>query len=99
MSTETVKISRLGAQGDGVAQTETGHVYAAFTLPGETVTLAVDRTHGTLMSLKEASLSGSNRNVATSDPRASTALAAAVRCNTLPTNSITRSSAASSSMH
>ncbi|WEX78225.1 class I SAM-dependent RNA methyltransferase [Sinorhizobium numidicum] len=55
MSTETVKISRLGAQGDGVAQTETGHVYAAFTLPGETVTLAVDRTHGTLMSLKEAS--------------------------------------------
>lgn len=55
MSTEIVTISRLGAQGDGIAQTEAGPVYAPFTLPGETVALAVNKTHGTLISLKEAS--------------------------------------------
>lgn len=55
MSTEIVTINRLGAQGDGIAQTEAGPVYAPFTLPGETVALAVNKAHGTLMSLKEAS--------------------------------------------
>ncbi|ASY55543.1 class I SAM-dependent RNA methyltransferase [Sinorhizobium sp. CCBAU 05631] len=55
MSTEIVTISRLGAQGDGIAQTEAGPVYAPFTLPGETVALAVNKAHGTLISLKEAS--------------------------------------------
>lgn len=55
MSTEIVTINRLGAQGDGIAQTEAGPVYAPFTLPGETVALAVNKAHGTLISLKEAS--------------------------------------------
>ncbi|MBB4184825.1 23S rRNA (uracil1939-C5)-methyltransferase [Sinorhizobium terangae] len=55
MSTQTVTITRLGAQGDGIAQTEAGPVYAPFTLPGETVALAVNKAHGTLISLKEAS--------------------------------------------
>lgn len=56
MSTEIVKISRLGAQGDGIAQTDTGPLYAPFALPGETVALAVNKNHGTLISLREASL-------------------------------------------
>ncbi|ACP24289.1 RNA methyltransferase [Sinorhizobium fredii NGR234] len=55
MSTEIVTVNRLGAQGDGIAQTEAGPVYAPFTLPGETVALAVNKAHGTLISLKEAS--------------------------------------------
>lgn len=55
MSTRNVTISRLGAQGDGIAQTEAGPVYAPFTLPGETVALAVNKAHGTLISLKDAS--------------------------------------------
>ncbi|MCA1366690.1 class I SAM-dependent RNA methyltransferase [Bradyrhizobium sp. BRP14] len=55
MSTEIVTISRLGAQGDGIAQTEAGPVYAPFTLPGETVALAVNKAQGTLISLKEVS--------------------------------------------
>ncbi|MCA1489577.1 class I SAM-dependent RNA methyltransferase [Sinorhizobium alkalisoli] len=55
MSTEIVTISRLGAQGDGIAQTESGAVYAPFTLPGETAALAVNKAHGTLISLREAS--------------------------------------------
>ncbi|APG83701.1 RNA methyltransferase R00878 [Sinorhizobium americanum CCGM7] len=55
MSTQIVTISRLGAQGDGIAQTEAGPVYAPFTLPGESVALAVNKAHGTLISLKEAS--------------------------------------------
>jgi len=56
MSTKIVKISRLGAQGDGIAQTDTGPLYAPFALPGETVALAVNKNHGTLISLREASL-------------------------------------------
>ncbi|MBP2235422.1 23S rRNA (uracil1939-C5)-methyltransferase [Sinorhizobium kostiense] len=56
MSTEIVRISRLGAQGDGIAQTDTGPLYAPFALPGETVALAVNKNHGTLISLREASL-------------------------------------------
>lgn len=55
MSTGTVTIDRLGAQGDGVARTEAGPVFAPFTLPGETVSLAVNKANGTLISLKEAS--------------------------------------------
>ena len=55
MSTEIVTIGRLGAQGDGIAQTEAGPVYAPFTLPGELVALAVNKAHGTLIALKEAS--------------------------------------------
>ncbi|PDT85517.1 class I SAM-dependent RNA methyltransferase [Sinorhizobium sp. BJ1] len=55
MSTGIVTINRLGAQGDGIAQTEEGPVFAPFTLPGETVALAVNKTHGTLISLKQAS--------------------------------------------
>lgn len=34
------EIVRLGAQGDGIADTETGQVFIPFTLPGETVTAA-----------------------------------------------------------
>ncbi|ASY67961.1 class I SAM-dependent RNA methyltransferase [Sinorhizobium fredii] len=55
MSTEIVTINRLGAQGDGITQGEAGPIYAPFTLPGETVALAVNKAHGTLISLKEAS--------------------------------------------
>ncbi len=36
----TFQIARLGAQGDGVADTEKGQVFIPFALPGETVTAA-----------------------------------------------------------
>lgn len=55
MSTQTLTIARLGAQGDGIAETEAGPVYAPFTLPGESVALAVNKSQGTLISLREAS--------------------------------------------
>lgn len=55
MSSQIVTISHLGAQGDGIVQIDGSPVYAPFTLPGETVALAVNKTHGTLISLKEAS--------------------------------------------
>ncbi|MGE6782394.1 class I SAM-dependent RNA methyltransferase [Ensifer adhaerens] len=55
MSTEAVTIKRLGAQGDGIADGPDGPVYAPFTLPGESVALAVNKSHGTLISLREAS--------------------------------------------
>jgi 23S rRNA (uracil1939-C5)-methyltransferase len=48
-------IKRLGSQGDGVAETETGELFIPFTLPGETVTAARERDRATLMAVLEAS--------------------------------------------
>ncbi|RFC68856.1 MULTISPECIES: class I SAM-dependent RNA methyltransferase [Mesorhizobium] len=48
-------ISRLGAQGDGIAQTETGAVFIPFTLPGETVTAAREKDRATLIAVLEPS--------------------------------------------
>ncbi|MBX5104321.1 class I SAM-dependent RNA methyltransferase [Rhizobium lentis] len=51
MSTETVTIEKLGAQGDGIAGSAGGPVYVPFSLPGETVAIARVKSHGTIMSI------------------------------------------------
>ncbi|QSY95211.1 class I SAM-dependent RNA methyltransferase [Rhizobium bangladeshense] len=51
MSTETVTIEKLGAQGDGIASHADGPVYVPFSLPGETVAIARVKSHGTIMSI------------------------------------------------
>jgi 23S rRNA (uracil1939-C5)-methyltransferase len=48
-------ISRLGSQGDGIAETKTGPVYIPFTLPGERISAEVDGTRGALTEIVEAS--------------------------------------------
>ncbi len=48
-------INRLGAQGDGIADTPRGPVYVPFTLPGETVNAAVEKDRGALIAVLEAS--------------------------------------------
>ncbi|MBZ9957399.1 class I SAM-dependent RNA methyltransferase [Mesorhizobium sp. BR1-1-14] len=48
-------IKKLGAQGDGIADTESGDLFIPFTLPGEVVTAARERDRATLMALIEAS--------------------------------------------
>ena len=40
MSTETLDIAAVGAEGDGIARTSQGAVFVPFTLPGETVAVA-----------------------------------------------------------
>ncbi|MBB3311339.1 23S rRNA (uracil1939-C5)-methyltransferase [Rhizobium sp. BK196] len=55
MSTETITIDRLGAQGDGIANGNNGPVYVPFTLPGETVAIARVKDQGTVMSIASAS--------------------------------------------
>ncbi|MEZ2222271.1 class I SAM-dependent RNA methyltransferase [Rhizobium sp. RCC_161_2] len=55
MSTETVTIQKLGAQGDGIAQGADGPIYVPFALPGETVAIAQVKSEGTLMSIASAS--------------------------------------------
>jgi 23S rRNA (uracil1939-C5)-methyltransferase len=55
MSTQTVTIKSLGAQGDGIAHCPDGPVYVPFALPGETVAIAKVKDHGTVMSITEAS--------------------------------------------
>ena len=55
MAAETVVIEKLGAQGDGVAPGRDGPVFVPFTLPGEEVTIARDKSSGTMLSLLRAS--------------------------------------------
>ncbi|TAU82359.1 class I SAM-dependent RNA methyltransferase [Rhizobium leguminosarum] len=51
MSTETVTIEKLGAQGDGIASSAGGPIYVPFSLPGETVAIARVKSQGTIMSI------------------------------------------------
>lgn len=53
--TTRFQIARLGAGGDGVAETPEGPVFIPFTLPGETVNAAREKDRGTLMAVLEAS--------------------------------------------
>lgn len=55
MSTETVTITALGAEGDGIAHTPSGTVYVPFGLPGDVAAIARVKNHGTIMSLSTAS--------------------------------------------
>ncbi|MFA6157660.1 class I SAM-dependent RNA methyltransferase [Mesorhizobium sp.] len=48
-------IRKLGAQGDGIAETESGDLFIPFTLPGEVVNAARERDRATLMAVLEAS--------------------------------------------
>ncbi len=52
---ERFEIARLGAQGDGVAETASGPVFVPFSLPGETVTAAREKDRAALVSVIEAS--------------------------------------------
>jgi 23S rRNA (uracil1939-C5)-methyltransferase len=53
MSTETVTINRLGAQGHGVAHGEKGPIFVPYALPGETVAIARNGNHGTVLSFAQ----------------------------------------------
>ena len=55
MTTETVTISHLGAQGDGIADGPEGPIYVGFTLPGETVTIDQQKNKGQLLSVEQPS--------------------------------------------
>jgi 23S rRNA (uracil1939-C5)-methyltransferase len=46
MSTETLEIAAIGAEGDGIARTAAGAVFVPFALPGETVAVARVKNHG-----------------------------------------------------
>ena len=48
-------IERLGAQGDGIAQTPAGPVFVPYTLAGEEVLAEVERDRGLLVSIEKAS--------------------------------------------
>nr|WP_316652860.1 class I SAM-dependent RNA methyltransferase [uncultured Gellertiella sp.] len=51
MSTETVTIQKLGAEGDGITYGEHGPVYVPFALPGDTVAIARVKNKGMIMSI------------------------------------------------
>ncbi|MET3600477.1 class I SAM-dependent RNA methyltransferase [Martelella mangrovi] len=55
MAAETFVIERLGSQGDGIAASAEGPVYIPFTLPGEKVTVAREKSKATMLSLLETS--------------------------------------------
>jgi 23S rRNA (uracil1939-C5)-methyltransferase len=55
MSTETLDIAAVGAEGDGIARTAAGPVFVPFTLPGEAVAVARVKNHGTPISWSKTS--------------------------------------------
>ena len=61
---------RLGAQGDGIAETETGPVFIPFTLPGEVVTAARAGDRAELIAVHRARRSASSRPAVISAPAA-----------------------------
>lgn len=56
MAEKILKISRLGAQGDGVAEGDGGAVFVPFALAGETVRALVDGERGQLIEVDAASI-------------------------------------------
>ncbi|WP_419913622.1 class I SAM-dependent RNA methyltransferase [Hoeflea sp.] len=55
MSLETVRIERLGAQADGIAEVGGETVYVGFALPGEQVTVRRQKARGNVVSIDEPS--------------------------------------------
>lgn len=55
MSTETLDIAAVGAEGDGIARTPDGAVFVPFTLPDETVAVARVKNHGMPISWSKTS--------------------------------------------
>ncbi|MBC7283166.1 class I SAM-dependent RNA methyltransferase [Hoeflea sp.] len=55
MSAQKLDIIRLGGQGDGIAETPSGQIFVPFTLPGDVVNAAVEKSRATLMSVLEPS--------------------------------------------
>ncbi|KIQ01767.1 RNA methyltransferase [Agrobacterium tumefaciens] len=51
MTTQTVTIQSLGAQGDGIVHGSDGPIYVPFALPGETVAIARVKDQGMVMSI------------------------------------------------
>ncbi|SOE17694.1 23S rRNA m(5)U-1939 methyltransferase [Hoeflea halophila] len=55
MSARKLDITRLGGQGDGIAETDSGQIFVPFTVPGDVVTAGVEKSRGTLISVLEPS--------------------------------------------
>ncbi|MBX3532488.1 MAG: class I SAM-dependent RNA methyltransferase [Rhizobiaceae bacterium] len=55
MAESVVTIDRLGAQGDGVADTSAGPLFVPFALPGERVNVARSKDRGEIVALLESS--------------------------------------------
>ena len=55
MSARKLEITRLGGQGDGIAETREGQIFVPFTLPGDVVNAGVEKSRATLMSVLEPS--------------------------------------------
>src|SRR5690606_18995185 len=53
--TSVLKISRLGAQADGIADTDTGPVFVPFTLPGERVNASISGKKADVVAVLEPS--------------------------------------------
>ena len=55
MTSTRLTVQRLGAQGDGIADTPRGPVFVPFALPGETVTAAINKDRADLIAVIEPS--------------------------------------------
>lgn len=55
MSAVALEIARLGAEGDGIAETSNGPVYVPFSHPGDRLKAAVEKSQGTIIALTDPS--------------------------------------------
>jgi 23S rRNA (uracil1939-C5)-methyltransferase len=55
LSAMELKITKLGAEGDGIADTQNGPIFVPFSHPGDRLKAAVQKNRGTIMALTEPS--------------------------------------------
>jgi len=55
MSAQKLEISRLGGQGDGIAETPSGQIFVPFTVPGDVINAGVEKSRASLIAVLEPS--------------------------------------------
>jgi tRNA/tmRNA/rRNA uracil-C5-methylase (TrmA/RlmC/RlmD family) len=55
MSAQKLDITRLGGQGDGIAETPAGQIFVPFTVPGDVINAGVEKSRASLIAVLEPS--------------------------------------------
>jgi 23S rRNA (uracil1939-C5)-methyltransferase len=81
MSAQKLDITRLGGQGDGIAETPAGQIFVPFTVPGDVINAGVEKSRASLIAVLEPSPDRVTRPARISDPTRRMPDAAAARCS------------------
>jgi tRNA/tmRNA/rRNA uracil-C5-methylase (TrmA/RlmC/RlmD family) len=81
MSAQKLDITRLGGQGDGIAETPAGQIFVPFTVPGDVINAGVEKSRASLIAVLEPSPDRVTRPARISDRTRRMPDAAAARCS------------------